>query len=127
MILMLEDDAERIRRFTAALRSIDPAMPLVMWRDASRMIPEVHEHLPAAALIPLDHDLDPLEDGTDAGDGREVVKFLVAQPIVRPVIIHTSNRDRSDWMAGEFELAGWPFVRVARSGTTGSSSTGGAP
>ena len=110
---MLEDDAERVERFTAALRAVDPLLPLLVWRDARAMIREVGPHLPAARVISLDHDLEPLDAGPDPGDGLEVVKFLVSQPIRRPVIIHTSNVERSSWMAGEFELAGWRSWRVA--------------
>jgi hypothetical protein len=113
MLLMLEDNAERVERFTRTLRRIAPAMPLLVWRDASTMIREVGAHLPAAQVISLDHDLEPVEGGPDPGDGLEVVKFLVSQPVKCPVIIHTSNGDRGSWMAGEFELAGWRYWRVA--------------
>src|SRR4051812_946470 len=110
MILFLEDNADRVQRFTTALHAIDPALPLMVWRSAPRMIEEVTPYLPAARLISLDHDLDPAEgDTADPGDGLEVVKFLVQRPQTCPVIIHTSNRQRSDWMAGEFELAGWKY------------------
>src|SRR5205807_7476917 len=99
MLLMLEDNAERVQRFTQALRAIDPGLPLLIWRDAKAMIREVGWHLPTARVISLDHDLEPLDGGSDPGDGLEVVRFLVSQPIVCPVIIHTSNRERSSWMA----------------------------
>jgi hypothetical protein len=113
MLLMLEDNAERVQRFTEVLHAIDPGLPLMVWRDARAMIREVGTHLSSARVISLDHDLEPLDDGRDPGDGLEVVKFLVAQPVVCPVIIHTSNGQRATWMEGEFELAGWPFWRVA--------------
>jgi hypothetical protein len=114
MLLMLEDNAERVQRFTTTLKSIDPSMPLVVWRDAWAMIGEVGRHLPPARIISLDHDLEPLDgQAGDPGDGLDVVKYLVAQPIVRPVIIHTSNVQRSTWMAGDFDLAGWRHWRVA--------------
>jgi hypothetical protein len=113
MLLMLEDDNERFQRFTSVLRAIAPEMPFQVWRDAKVMIREVGPHLPAAQVISLDHDLDPVDGGPDPGDGLEVVKYLVAQPFVCPVIIHTSNRERSTWMEGEFDLAGWPHWRVA--------------
>ncbi len=113
MLLLLEDNAERVRRFTVALRAIDPALPLLVWRDARAMIREVGPHLPAARVISLDHDLEAPPGDPDPGDGLEVAKFLVSQPVVLPVIIHSSNGERSTWMAGEFELAGWPFWRVA--------------
>jgi hypothetical protein len=113
MLLMLEDNAERVQRFTEVLQAIDPGLPLMVWRDAKAMIREVGSYLSSARVISLDHDLEPLDDGRDPGDGLEVVKFLVAQPVVCPVIIHTSNGQRATWMEGEFELAGWRYWRVA--------------
>ena len=41
MLLMLEDDAERLERFAAVLRSLDVALPLRVWRDAHAMIREI--------------------------------------------------------------------------------------
>jgi Cyclic-phosphate processing Receiver domain len=113
MLLMLEDDAERIERFAETLRLLDAELPLRIWRDAHAMIREAGPLLGCATLISLDHDLEPLPGAGDPGDGLDVARFLVSQPIVRPVIIHTSNRDRSTMMEGEFELARWPFRRVA--------------
>ena len=107
MILMLEDDPDRLRRFAAVVRSIDPGLPLVTWRSAHRMIAEVAPLLPRARLISLDHDLEPEPGAPDPGDGYMVAKWLTAQGIIRPVIVHSSNGERSSWMAGEFDLAGW--------------------
>src|SRR4051812_25293524 len=101
MVLMLEDDCERIERFTATLRAVAPAMPLMVWRSARRMIGEVEPFLPVARLISLDHDLEPVEGETeDPGDGIDVARFLAVLPPVCPVIIHSSNVSRSDWMIG---------------------------
>ena len=114
MLLMLEDDADRIHRFTTALRRIAPGLPLLVWRDAYRMSREVEAHLPSARLISLDHDLEPQPgDPPDLGDGVIVARALASHPQPCPVIIHSSNGTRSDWMAGEFELAGWSYRRVA--------------
>jgi hypothetical protein len=114
VILMLEDDADRIRRFTAALRDITHGLQLLVWRDAYRMSCEVDPYLPSARLISLDHDLEPEPgDPLDLGDGMVVAKTLALHPQPCPVIIHSSNGTRSDWMAGEFELAGWSYRRVA--------------
>jgi hypothetical protein len=114
LLLMLEDNAERIRSFTTTLRRIDPALQLRVWRNAQTMIREVEAFLPAARLISLDHDLDP-EDGTndDPGTGWDVTKFLATLPPACPVIVHTSNGERGTWMMGEFELGGWKRHRVA--------------
>ena len=114
MILMLEDDRERIDRFTATLYALAPSMALRVWRSARRMICEVEPFLSAARIISLDHDLEPDEgEVEDPGDGIEVAKFLAARPPSCPVIIHSSNRSRSDWMIGEFELGRWKYARVA--------------
>src|SRR5262245_2907069 len=112
MLLMLEDDADRVERFTATLRRIDPAIPLRIWRNAWKMIREVEACLPSALLISLDHDLDPEEgDAADPGTGWELTKYLAAFPPACPVIIHTSNGERACWMCGEFELGGWHYHR----------------
>lgn len=109
-VLMLEDDAERLARFhtTAARLGID----IVSWPDAHQMIAEVAQFLPAAALVSLDHDLEPTGP-RDPGDGMDVAKFLVGLEPMCPIIVHTSNGPRGDAMMGEFELAGWDHHRVA--------------
>jgi hypothetical protein len=110
---MLEDNAERVERFTAALRRIDPSLRMVVWRSARRMLGELEPLLPSARLISLDHDLEPeIGDPTDPGDGLEVAKWLTERPAACPVVVHTSNGVRGDAMEGEFELAGWRFRRV---------------
>jgi hypothetical protein len=114
MLLMLEDDSERIERFTATWQTLAPSMPLIVWRSARKMIREIDPFLNSARLISLDHDLEQQEGETeDPGDGIEVAKFLAEKPPVCPVIIHSSNGQRSDWMLGEFELGGWQYKRVA--------------
>lgn len=113
MLLLLEDNAERLERFAAVLQAIDPALPLRVWRDAHAMIREAGALLPSTVLISLDHDLEPAPGASDPGDGYMVAKWLVSQPVVRPVIVHSSNGERSSWMAGEFDLAGWRHWRVA--------------
>lgn len=110
MLLMLEDDAERLGRFAAILRAIDPRVSLRVWRDAHAMIREAGPLLPAAALVSLDHDLEP--EAADPGDGYMVAQWLVSQPVVRPVVVHTSNGERASWMAGAFDLGGWRHWRV---------------
>ena len=113
MLLMLEDNAERLQRFTTVLRRIDPALKLRVWRSAWLMISEVEPLLPSARLISLDHDLDPEEGASaDPGTGWDIAKFLAALTPACPVIIHTSNGERATWMIGEFELGGWDFHRI---------------
>ena len=78
MLLMLEDNADRIERFTATLRSIDPELPLRVWRNAWTMIRELNVFLPAARLISLDHDLEP-EDGGPTGPDQ-LPRLLLRKP-----------------------------------------------
>jgi hypothetical protein len=112
-VLMLEDDAERVGRFTAALRRADPSLRLVVWRSARRMLGELADLLPSARLISLDHDLDPdITAPGDPGDGLDVAKWLADRPPACPVIVHTSNGVRGDAMMGELELGGWTRRRV---------------
>lgn len=113
LILMLEDDPERLERFSAVLQQINLDLRIEVWRDANVMIHEVGAYLSRAALISLDHDLEPCPGGADPGDGLAVVKYLVTQLIKLPTIIHSSNARRARWMEGEFELAGWQYWRVA--------------
>lgn len=113
MLLMLEDDAERLERFAAVLRAFDPSPTLHAWRNAHAMIREAGPLLASATLISLDHDLEPEAEGDEPGDGYLVAQWLTSQPVVRPVIVHSSNRERSTWMAGEFELGGWRHWRVS--------------
>ncbi len=85
MLLMLEDDHERMERFQAALQSLDSGMPLIVWRSARKMIAEVEPFLSSARLISLDHDLEPIEGETDdPGDGIDVARFLAERPPVLP-------------------------------------------
>jgi NAD+-processing family protein with receiver domain len=114
MLLLLEDNADRVERFSATLRRIDPGLHMRLWRNAWAMIREVELLLPFAQLISLDHDLDP-EDGeiADPGTGWDVAKYLAARRPACPVIVHTSNGERAAWMCGEFEGGGWKYERVA--------------
>jgi Uma2 family endonuclease len=112
-VLVLEDNEERVDRFTATLRRVDPSLRLVVWRSARRMLGEMEELLPRACLISLDHDLEPdVGDPTDPGDGLDVARRLAERPPACPVVIHTSNGIRGDAMEGEFDLAGWTCRRV---------------
>jgi hypothetical protein len=113
MLLMLEDDAERVERFTTTLHAVEPELPLRIWRDAWTMIREMASLLPGARVVSLDHDLDPEEGRTrDPGTGWDVARYLAALPPVCPVVIHTSNGPRAEWMMGEFELGGWKHYRL---------------
>ncbi len=112
MLLMLEDNTERLDRFHRVMGELAPELPFHVWRNAFAMIAEAGELLEQTTLISLDHDLEPDETGTDPGDGYMVAQWLTAQAIIKPVVIHTSNGDRASWMAGEFDLSRWKHWRV---------------
>lgn len=105
MLLLLEDDYDRLARFEATWQKISPDQPIKFWRDAHVMMREAGAWLPSATLISLDHDLEPLPGDPDPGDGVMVAKWLVEQTHVVPIVIHSSNSDRVRWMIGEFDLA----------------------
>jgi hypothetical protein len=83
VLLMLEDNAERLERFAGVLRAIDPTLQLRAWRGAHAMIREAAPLLSCAALISLDHDLEPEPGENDLGDGYMVAKWLeeVSKPV----------------------------------------------
>ncbi|MEZ6142669.1 MAG: cyclic-phosphate processing receiver domain-containing protein [Zavarzinella sp.] len=112
MILILEDDAERTKRFQAVLQALNCSHALYIWRDAHTMILEAGPLLESSLFLSLDHDLFPESGEPDPGDGYMVAQWLTSMPVVKPVIIHSSNGERAGWMAGEFDLAGWPHWRV---------------
>lgn len=101
MLLILEDNSERVERFTAILQTIAPTLPFRVWRDAYAMMREAGPLLTFASMISLDHDLEPESNAPDPGDGYMVTKWLVSQSIICPVIIHSSNGERASWMAGK--------------------------
>jgi hypothetical protein len=108
-ILILEDDLNRTNRFRETLRRIAPELTLICWQSARKMIREMAPHLSNPQLISLDHDLyPPVGESEDPGDGLEVAKALAASNLQCPVIIHSSNADRTRMMQGEFELARIP-------------------
>jgi hypothetical protein len=114
LLLMLEDDQDRIARFTRVVEAFAPPVRLLVWRSARVMVREVEPHLASALLISLDHDLEPSpDDPEDPGDGIEVARFLGGRKPLCPVIVHSSNGTRSDWMVGELDLGGWRYKRVA--------------
>src|SRR5438270_2607209 len=112
-ILILEDNDERIIAFQKAVAALGPDFELKVWRDAPSMCTECEHYFPSAALISLDHDLNPSPGATvDPGTGVEVAQFLGDFLPVCPVLIHSSNTDRCYSMHNELRFAGWTVDRV---------------
>ena len=113
MILILEDNDDRVRRFLAAAGEVAPGVPVRVWRSARAMIDDLVDCLGHARLISLDHDLNRLPcDAEDPGCGYDVAQLLAELIPCCPVVIHTSNGERGTWMEGELSRAGWTYDRV---------------
>lgn len=117
-ILILEDNDDRIAFFQKVVASWGNEFRLFLWRDAHSMIAECAAHFSQAALISLDHDLNPpLGSTVDPGTGLAVAQFLGDALPVCPVLIHSSNTDRVYSMHNELRFAGWMVDRVGPIGT----------
>jgi hypothetical protein len=72
MLLILEDDGERVSAFERAVAGISPSVQLKVWRNAHAFVAEASPDLPSSVLISLDHDLNLEAGGTgDPGDGLQ--------------------------------------------------------
>ena len=113
LILILEDNEERIRDFQVAVKSLGGSYHARIWMDAPTMISEVPFVLDLACIISLDHDLNPQPDvTTDAGTGLEVAEFIASYPPLCPVLIHSTNYEKAWSMHNELRFAGWNVERV---------------
>ena len=112
-ILILEDNETRLLGFLRALSDTGSPLKVKVWNDAHTMMAEVDQYINDACVISLDHDLYPTDvDHDDPGDGLDVARYLATFDPACPVIIHSSNADRSRVMQGELELAGWTCTMV---------------
>ena len=109
--IILEDDTERRRRFSACAEAFGAT--IAFWHDAHAMIREAPMALEACALISLDCDLIPPDGSEKWGDGILVADHLATLAPVAPVIVHSTNRDGSRRMIETLRAGGWPVVRVA--------------
>ncbi len=111
---MLEDDLERIERFTAVLARRGEKVELSVSRTSHQFLAAYVELIRKPHLIALDHDLftdSPNEP--DPGDGRDVAAFLATQTPVCPVLIHTTNAPAGDSMLFKRREHGWTADRIA--------------
>ncbi len=112
-LLLLEDNAEWIAAFQVAVKSLGEDWELEVWNDAPTMLANCESQFEQAALISLDHDLNPqLGSSGDPGTGLEVAKFLAGYLPLCPVLIHSSNTDRAWSMHNELRFAHWQVDRI---------------
>jgi len=114
LVLILEDDLERIQRFRSTLERYHPSAVVKIARSVSEFINTYLSLESSPDLISLDHDLFPdSPDDPDPGDGRDAAKFLITQGTKVPVLIHSSNNFAADSMLFSMRDVGWSVKRVA--------------
>src|ERR1051325_4612398 len=117
-ILILEDNDDRIAAFQKTVAALGDGFELKVGCDAPSMIAECEGFFPSAALISLDHDLNPMPGATvDPGTGVDVARFLGDFMPVCPVLISSANTDRLYSMHNELRFAGWMVDRIGPIGT----------
>lgn len=114
LILMLEDETERLVRFDAVLSKQCEKVQWQHWRTAPHFIAGFNAIDRSPSLICLDHDLftDHPSD-PDPGDGRDVAQFMAKQTPCCHVIIHSSNTFAADSMFFTLTDAGWDVEKIA--------------
>ncbi len=114
LLLMLEDDLDRIRLFGAVVARHFPNAVLNISRTAPGFIVSYQVLSDTPDLICLDHDLfTDSPDDPDPGDGRDVSKYLISQIAKCPVLIHSTNASAADSMLYSMRDAGWTVDRIA--------------
>jgi len=114
LLIMLEDDRERLDRFSRILSGYVPRVTFLHWRSAHEFIAEYPRLPESPRLTALDHDLFVDEpNDPDPGDGRDVAVFLTTQPPNSPILIHSSNSIAADSMLFALRDAGWTVDRIA--------------
>jgi hypothetical protein len=116
-ILVLADNADRIAAFQKAVAALGGTYELKVWRDSPSMIAECEAFFSTAALISLDHDLNPAPGGSVVPvAGVDVARFLSDFLPVCPVLLHSSDTDRVYSMHNELRFAGWMVDRIGPMG-----------
>lgn len=115
-IVILEDNAERRRLMREAVVDRFPQYDLKFFITAGEAIVHLRENYENLLVIILDHDLDLIPvDGhrlIDPGSGRDVADFLATQPVVCPIVIHSTNAPAVVGMQTVLHDAGWKTYRV---------------
>jgi hypothetical protein len=112
IILILEDDDDRLVGFQSAVASLGGDFGVRVWRDAPTMIAECLTCLAKASLVSLDHDLEAVAGATEPGTGLDMAEFLSLHPPVCPVLLHTTNFDGRLAMQNRLRTGGWTVATV---------------
>ena len=109
-IAILEDNDGRTNEMKSVLKETHPDIPYTIKYNADDFISWLTGNIERVSLICLDHDLDPgpaSDPRRDMGDGRQVVRWLIGQSTLVPVLIHTSNGIFGAQMETLLKEAGW--------------------
>jgi len=108
-MVILEGNARQSAEMLAVLTETYPDIEVAVYHDAPSFIALMKMHLRWMNLVCLDHDLEPPADGPqrNMGDGRDAVRWLIAQPHKVPVLIHTMNSRCGTEMENALKDAGW--------------------
>ena len=124
-LVMLEDNLDRIRRFSAIVATHHPDAQLDVYRTAPAFIAAYSALISTPCLLCLDHDLFvDSPDDPDPGDGRDVSTFLTTQRAICPALIHSTNAHAADSIMFRCETQVGPLIVLLRSVLTGSKRTG---
>ena len=108
MLFILEDNADRIQHFQAALGTRP--------HHIERTVPEAREwlaeHAPEVTLYSLDNDLYVPDYDGEPGEGWELFEWMRENVPERPVIVHTTNSHAATKMEMGAEADGWDIHRV---------------
>lgn len=111
--LILEDNHERIEAMQSVVGRHKISLDLEFFATAPACINWLREHHKEAALISLDHDLEPSPDDLeDPGTGRDVANWLALQVPAQSVIVHSSNYHAALGMECVLEEANFTVRRV---------------
>jgi hypothetical protein len=109
MILFLDDDAFRTRRFK---RSYPSALTA---ETADQMIELLRNLTEPVDLVFLDHDLggEQFVDSNGKNTGMEVVRWIMEnKPPVEKFIVHSMNHGAAEIMTGRLETSGYDVERI---------------
>jgi len=112
IVFILEDNSERCAEMLAVLAKHSFQLSGKICKSAREAIDHLASNINEIDLICLDHDLESSPDNPEPGDGRDVVQWLVSQPIRKPVLIHTSNGMFGREMEQVLCESGWQCERL---------------
>lgn len=112
-VFILEDNAGRCAEMKIMLAECNAQLAGEICASASHAIEYLKDHILDVDVICLDHDLVSTPEISRPGDGRDVVSWLVNQPIKKPVLIHTNNGPFGREMERELKAHNWHCESLA--------------